>query len=97
MNNLAVKELRNTTKVAPIKRVSRQMAKTSNIQTNPRIGIGQIHMSEVVDGMSKPQAPQMPPELLQKIRESLAVGLARSFINKALEEMQPPDMCNAEA
>jgi len=74
---------------------ARELKKTSNTQTNPGIGIGQVHMSGV-DGMSKPQVPQMPPELLQKIRESLAVGLARNFINKALEEMQPRDTCSAE-
>jgi hypothetical protein len=33
--------------------------------------------------------PLMPPELLQKIRKTLADGLAKNLIIKALEEIQP--------
>ena len=39
-----------------------------------------------VDGMNK---PNMPPKLLQKMRETLAVGLAKNLIKKSLEELQP--------
>jgi len=68
----------------------------SNNGTNLGIDIGQAHMSGV-DGMDKPKANQIPPELLQKIREALAVGLARSFITKALDEMQPADARKVKA
>jgi hypothetical protein len=46
------------------------------------------------DGMDK---QQMPPELIQKIRETLAAGLAKNFINKALAELQSDDTCKASA
>ena len=72
------------------------MVELSNNRANPGIDIGQANMLGV-DGMDKPQASQMPPELLQKIREALAVGLARSFITKALGEMQSVDDRKAEA
>jgi effector-binding domain-containing protein len=39
-----------------------------------------------VDGMDM---TKMPPELVQKMRETLAVGLAKNFINQVIEELQP--------
>ena len=63
-----------------------QEAKISNTQINPGICIGQVHMSGV-DRMSKPQASEMPPELLQKIRETLARGIAKSIVAKSIKEI----------
>lgn len=35
------------------------------------------------------ERPQLPNELLQKIREVLAAGIARNIIAKALDDLQP--------
>ena len=62
------------------------MVKPSNIEGNPRIGIGQVHMWGD-EGMDKPQAAQLPPELLQKIRETLARGIAKSIVAKSINQI----------
>ena len=62
------------------------MPRQGNIGANPGIGIGQVHMLGV-DGMSKPKVPQMPPELLQKIRETLARGIAKSIVARSITEI----------
>ena len=62
------------------------MVRLSNIETNPRIGIGQVHMLGD-EGMDKTQAPQLPPELLQKIRDTLARGIAKSIVAKSINQI----------
>jgi len=37
--------------------------------------------------MDKPQASQLPPELLQKIRETLARGIAKSIVAKSINQI----------
>jgi len=39
------------------------------------------------EGMDKPQAPQLPPELLQKIRDTLARGIAKSIVAKSINQI----------
>ena len=80
-------------KVAFTKYDGSEMVKTSNTRANSDINIGQVHMLGV-DGM---RTSQIPPELLQKIREALAVGLARNFIAKALGELQPNNTCEIKS
>ena len=57
-----------------------------NIGIAPSIGIGQVHMLGD-EGMDKPQVPQLPPELLQKIRDTLARGIAKSIVAKSINEI----------
>jgi len=45
-------------------------------------------MSNECKGAEGVEKPKLPPEVLQRIREALAVGIARNFINKALQELQ---------
>ena len=63
-----------------------EMVKSSNIEVNSRIGIGQVHMLGD-EGMDKPQTSQLPPELLQKIRETLARGIAKSIVAKSINQI----------
>jgi hypothetical protein len=63
-----------------------------NIETTSLINMKHVRVMGV-DGMEK---PKMPPELVQKMREVLAVGLAKNFIKKAIEELQPKD-CEKES
>ena len=69
-----------------MKRKNKASVRLSNIETNSRIGIGQVHMLGD-EGMDKPQAPQLPPELLQKIRDTLARGVAKSIVAKSINEI----------
>jgi len=85
-NNLAIKEVRFTMEVASTIRGGGRMTESSNIETTPRIGIGQVHMLGD-EGMDKPQIPQLPPELLQKIRDTLARGIAKSIVAKSINEI----------
>ncbi|MCL2703068.1 MAG: hypothetical protein FWE91_05615 [Defluviitaleaceae bacterium] len=73
-------------KVSLTKYEGTKMARSSNIGVNPRIGIGQVHMLGD-EGMDKPQAPQLPPELLQKIRDTLARGIAKSIVAKSINQI----------
>ena len=73
-------------KVSLTKYEGAKMVKPSNIEVNPRIGIGQVHMWGD-EGMDKPQAPQLPPELLQKIRDTLARGIAKSIVAKSINQI----------
>jgi len=73
-------------KVSLTKYEGTEMPKPSNIEANPRIGIGQVHMLGD-EGMDKPQASQLPPELLQKIRETLARGIAKSIVAKSINQI----------
>jgi len=92
MSSLAVKhaphasQIRTSAKVPITKREGIEMVKPSNIGVNPRIGIGQVHMLGD-EGMDKPQAQQLPPELLQKIRETLARGIAKSIVAKSINQI----------
>jgi len=70
-----------------------KVASGRNKETDICISIGQVQMSGV-DGMDK---QQMPPELLQKIRESLAYGIAKSLIAKSLDELQAQEINPVEA
>jgi hypothetical protein len=73
-------------KVSLTKREGIKMVNSSNMKANPGISIGQVHMLGD-EGMDKPQTPQMPPELLQKIRETLARGIAKSIVAKSINEI----------
>jgi len=73
-------------KVPVTKREGIEMVKPSNIEANPRIGIGQVHMWGD-EGMDKPQVSQLPPELLRKIRETLARGIAKSIVAKSINQI----------
>ena len=73
-------------KVSLTKYEGTKIARSSNIEANPRIGIGQVHMWGD-EGMDKPQASQLPPELLQKIRETLARGIAKSIVAKSINQI----------
>jgi len=46
------------------------------------------------DGVDR---PKLPPEGLLRIRESLAVGIAKTFISKALQDIQTESGCEATA
>ena len=92
MSSLAVKhaphsgQIKSSANVSLTKCEGTKMVNASNIEVNPRIGIGQVHMLGD-EGMDKPQAPQMPPELLQKIRETLARGIAKSIVAKSINQI----------
>ena len=92
MSSLAVKHaphasrIRSSAKVPITKYEGTEIPKPSNIETNPRIGIGQVHMWGD-EGMKQPQAQQLPPELLQKIRETLARGIAKSIVAKSINQI----------
>jgi len=73
-------------KVSLTKYEGTEMARSSNIEANPRIGIGHVHMLGD-EGMDKTQVPQLPPELLQKIRETLARGIAKSIVAKSINQI----------
>ena len=73
-------------KVSLTKHEGTEMVKPSNMEANPRISIGQVHMWGD-EGMDKPQAPKLPPELLQKIRDTLARGIAKSIVAKSINEI----------
>ena len=91
-SSLAVNHMPHMNQIKPAPKVSltkhegTEMVNSSYIETNPSIGIGQVHMLGD-EGMDKPQAPQMPPELLQKIRETLARGIAKSIVAKSINEI----------
>ncbi|MCL1844061.1 MAG: hypothetical protein FWF79_09630 [Defluviitaleaceae bacterium] len=68
-------------------------AEKGNIGTGRLISIKQPNML----GEAGMDRSKMPPELLLRIRETLANGLAKNFISKALEEMQPAEDCEAVA
>ena len=92
MSSLAVKhapyerQITSSAKVPITKREGIEMVKQSNIEANPRISIGQVHMLGD-EGMDKPQASQLPPELLQKIGETLARGIAKSIVAKSINQI----------
>ena len=92
MSSLSVKhvshasQVRSSAKVSLTKHEGIEMVKSSNIGVNPRIGIGHVHMLGD-EGMDKLQASQLPPELLQKIRETLARGIAKSIVAKPINQI----------
>ena len=91
-SSLAAKHIPHANQIKPAPKVSLtrhegiEMVNSSNMKADPSIGIGQVHMLGD-EGMDKPQAPQMPPELLQKIRETLARGIAKSIVAKSINEI----------
>ena len=82
-----VSQIKSSAKVPFTKREGTKMVNASNIEINPGISIGQVHMLGD-EGMDKPQTPQIPPELLQKIRETLARGIAKSIVAKSINEIK---------
>ena len=91
-SSLAVNHMLNmrqdnlSAKVSLTKYEGTEMPKPSNMETNPRISIGHVHMLGA-EGMDKPQIPQLPPELLQKIRDTLARGIAKSIVAKSINQI----------